>query len=155
MILTLEKKGRQGWREKRLQKGWQRRQGKREEIKIIKTINKIIIQFIPTHCNKSQSESVFGLTVFKHIIWPIWYGDFSSECLNISSTKETLEIEISRDEQPMNTIERMEKFRCDDSDDEWPSILPSSLNNFSYIFTINIKLISGIHGPGPRTWLIF
>ena len=33
-------------------------------------------------------------------------------------SKETLEIEISRDEQLMNIIERMEKFRCDDSHDE-------------------------------------
>ena len=27
-------------------------------------------------------------------------------------------IEISREEQLMNIIERMDKFRCDDSDDE-------------------------------------
>ena len=33
-------------------------------------------------------------------------------------SEETLEIEISREEQLMNIIERMEKFRCDDSDDE-------------------------------------
>ena len=33
-------------------------------------------------------------------------------------SEETLQIEISRDEQLMNVIERMEKFRCDDSDDE-------------------------------------
>ena len=33
-------------------------------------------------------------------------------------SEETLEIEISREEQLMNIIERMDKFRCDDSDDE-------------------------------------
>ena len=33
-------------------------------------------------------------------------------------SEETLQIDISRDEQLMNVIERMEKFRCDDSDDE-------------------------------------
>ena len=33
-------------------------------------------------------------------------------------SEETLQIEISRDEQLLNVIERMEKFRCDDSDDE-------------------------------------
>ena len=33
-------------------------------------------------------------------------------------SEETLEIEISREEQLMNIIERMEKFRCDDFDDE-------------------------------------
>ena len=32
--------------------------------------------------------------------------------------EETLEIEISREEQLMNIIERMYKFRCDDSDNE-------------------------------------
>ena len=33
-------------------------------------------------------------------------------------SEETLQIDISRDEQLMKVIERMEKFRCDDSDDE-------------------------------------
>ena len=33
-------------------------------------------------------------------------------------SEETLEIEISREEQLMNIIERMDKFRCDDSDSE-------------------------------------
>ena len=33
-------------------------------------------------------------------------------------SEETLEIEISREEQLMNIIERIDKFRCDDSDDE-------------------------------------
>ena len=33
-------------------------------------------------------------------------------------SEETLEIEISREEQLMNIIERMDKFRCDDSDNE-------------------------------------
>ena len=33
-------------------------------------------------------------------------------------TEETIQIDISREEQLMNIIERMEKFRCDDSDDE-------------------------------------
>ena len=33
-------------------------------------------------------------------------------------TEETLEIEISREEELMNIIERMDKFRCDDSDNE-------------------------------------
>ena len=33
-------------------------------------------------------------------------------------SEETLEIEISREEQLMNIIERMDKFRCDDSDEE-------------------------------------
>ena len=32
--------------------------------------------------------------------------------------QKTLEIEISREEQLMNIIERMDKFRCDDSDNE-------------------------------------
>ena len=40
----------------------------------------------------------------------------------------------------MNIIERMEKFPCDDSDDDKPSILSSSSLNFSYIYTINTKL---------------
>ena len=33
-------------------------------------------------------------------------------------SEETLQIEISRDEQLLNVIERMEKFLFDDSDDE-------------------------------------
>ena len=33
-------------------------------------------------------------------------------------SEKTLEIEISREEQLIKIIERMEKFRCDDSDDE-------------------------------------
>ena len=33
-------------------------------------------------------------------------------------SEETLEIEISREEQLMNIIERMDKFRCDDSDSD-------------------------------------
>ena len=33
-------------------------------------------------------------------------------------SEKTLEIEISREKQLMNIIERMDKLRCDDSDDE-------------------------------------
>ena len=48
----------------------------------------------------------------------IFGGNCKKTKIEKFQSEETLQIEISRDEQLLNVIERMEKFRCDDSDDE-------------------------------------
>ena len=64
-------------------------------------------------CVKISYASIFnGLDV------RVINNGFKKTKIEKFQSEETLEIEISREEQLMNIIERMDKFRCDDSDDE-------------------------------------
>ena len=56
------------------------------------------------------------LKIYKKLLG--MFSFFSRPEIENFQSEKTLQIEISRDEQLLNVIERMEKFRCDDSDDE-------------------------------------
>ena len=57
-------------------------------------------------------------SIFNELDVRIINNGFKKTKIEKFQSEETLEIEISREEQLMNIIERMDKFRCDDSDDE-------------------------------------
>ena len=57
-------------------------------------------------------------SIFNELDIRVINNGFKKTKIEKFQSEETLEIEISREEQLMNIIERMDKFRCDDSDDE-------------------------------------
>ena len=57
-------------------------------------------------------------TIFNELDVRVINNGFKKTKIEKFQSEETLEIEISREEELMNIIERMDKFRCDDSDDE-------------------------------------
>ena len=57
-------------------------------------------------------------SIFNELDVRIINNGFKKTKIEKFQSEETLEIEISREEQLMNIIERMDKFRCDDSDSD-------------------------------------
>ena len=57
-------------------------------------------------------------SIFNELNIRVINNEFKRTKIEKYQSDKTLEIEISRKKQLMNNIERIEKFRCDDSDDE-------------------------------------
>ena len=72
---------------------------------------------ISTKITKNQNEISYA-SIFNGLDVRVINNRFKKTKIEKFQSEETLEIEISREEQLMNIIERMDKFRCDDSDEE-------------------------------------
>jgi len=72
-----------------------------------------------------EALNAYQMDIFRSTVASALTNYNAEDCLNIDESPCNLfrnrnghRIEISREEQLMNIIERMDKFRCDDSDDE-------------------------------------
>ena len=81
-------------------------------------MNALFIQGISVKLWFQNKCIVFCATIFNELDVRVINNGFKKTKIEKFQSEETLEIEISREEELMNIIERMDKFRCDDSDDE-------------------------------------
>ena len=70
------------------------------------------------HLSCIIQKNPYYASIFNGLDVRVINNGFKKTKIEKFQSEETLEIEISREEQLMNIIERMDKFRCDDSDDE-------------------------------------
>ena len=72
---------------------------------------------VPEHIKLESCVSAFD-TIFKDLDIRIINNSFKKTKLSLFRSKPTITTELTKGEQVMNLIERMDKFQCSDSEDD-------------------------------------